>query len=251
MALERLQKIISRSGVASRRHAEELILAGRVSVNGVVVRELGTKADADSQQIRVDGKLIRPARRLLYLALHKPRDCVTTRSDPQGRATVMDYLRGIHERVYPVGRLDYASEGLLFLTNDGEFANRIMLAAGIPKTYWVKVSQAVPEEDLDKLRRGIVLDGRRTRPASIRRLPWVGRKTKSRDETAHPWYEVILQEGRQNQIRRMFARVGHPVSKLKRVRIGAVALGNLLPGQFRHLTEAEVHRLIKEAATNE
>lgn len=250
MALERLQKIIARSGLASRRHAEELILAGRVSVNGAVVRELGSKADPQSQQVRVDGKLTRPPRRLVYLALHKPRGCVTTRSDPQGRPTVMNYLRGIQERVYPVGRLDYASEGLLFLTNDGEFANRILsAAAGIPKTYWVKVSQVVAAEDLEKFRRGILLEGKRTRPAHIRRLAYLGRKlpTKSRGESANPWYEVILQEGRQNQIRRMFARIGHPVRKLKRVAIGTVALGDLPPGQFRLLSQAEVQRLRKEA----
>ncbi|OFW11105.1 MAG: hypothetical protein A3G20_05225 [Acidobacteria bacterium RIFCSPLOWO2_12_FULL_59_11] len=250
MALERLQKIIGRSGLASRRHAEELILKGRVSVNGEVIRELGSKADPQSEQVRVDGKLIRPPLRLVYLALHKPRSCVTTRSDPQGRPTVMDCLRGIKVRVYPVGRLDYASEGLLFLTNDGEFANRMLLAAaGIPKTYWVKVNQLVSEEDLNKLRRGIRLDGKLTRPAHIRRLVSVGRKipTKSRGESANPWYEVILQEGRQNQIRRMFTRIGHPVRKLKRVRIGTVALGNLLPGQFRHLTPDEVQRLMREA----
>ncbi|MBI3894614.1 MAG: rRNA pseudouridine synthase [Acidobacteria bacterium] len=254
MALERLQKIISRSGLASRRHAEDLILAGRVSVNGAVVRELGSKADLQSDRVQLDGKLIRPPRTLVYLALHKPRGCVTTRSDPQGRPIVMDFLKGIKERVYPIGRLDYASEGLLFLTNDGEFANCLMSAvAGIPKTYWVKVTQWVSEEDLHKLRRGIVLGGRPTRPAQIRRLASAGRKLsgKGRGESINPWYEVILQEGRQNQIRRMFARIGHPVRKLKRVSIGAVTLGNLQPGQCRHLSQAEVRRLMKEADANQ
>src|SRR3990172_4237012 len=140
MTLERLQKIIGRSGLASRRHAEELIVSGRVTVDGKVIRELGSKADDAASQIRVDGKLIRPPKHLLYIAMNKPRECVTTRSDPEHRQTVMDLLRGVPERVYPVGRLDYHSEGLLLLTNDGEFANRITSATvGVPKTYWVKV----------------------------------------------------------------------------------------------------------------
>ena len=244
MALERLQKIIGRSGLASRRHAEELILKGRVSVNGEVIRELGSKADPQSEQVRVDGKLIRPPLRLVYLALHKPRSCVTTRSDPQGRPTVMDCLRGIKVRVYPVGRLDYASEGLLFLTNDGEFANHILSASsGIPKTYWAKVAGVPEVADLDRLRKGISLDGRKTLPARIRPLPAQGRK-----QSDNPWYEVILQEGRQNQIRRMFARIGHPVRKLKRVRIGKLALGTLQPGQYRALRPAEVRQLMERPA---
>ena len=280
MALERLQKIISRAGVASRRKAEELILEGRVSVDGVVTRELGTKADSATAQIRVDSKPLRPPRNIVYLALNKPRECVTTLSDPEGRPTVMDFLKGVKERVYPVGRLDYHTEGLLLLTNDGDFANRILSAgSGIPKTYWVKVAGTPAEEDLEKLRRGIVLDGRRTRPARIRPLSRAGKARQSRDpstslragrqradnpsrrhgavrpltdrsfsskertEGGNPWFEVILEEGRQNQIRRMFERVGHPVRKLKRVRIGTVSLGSLPSGQYRSLTPAEIASL--------
>jgi len=271
MALERLQKIISRAGVASRRKAEELILEGRVSVNGVVTRELGTKADPDADQIRVNGKPLRPSRNFLYLALNKPRECVTTLSDPEGRPTVMDFLKGLGERVYPVGRLDYHTEGLLLLTNDGDFANHVLSAAsGIPKTYWAKVAGTPAEDDLEKLRRGILLDGRRTRPARIRPLfraathpsrereraaspnrrrgavrPRPHRNVSSlgREQTGNPWFEVILQEGRQNQIRRMFDHIGHPVRKLKRVGVGSVSLGSLASGQYRFLTPKEIASL--------
>lgn len=248
MALERLQKIIARAGLASRRQAEQWILQGRVSVNGAVVEQLGSKADPAVDRIQVDGKLLRLPRRFLYLALHKPRGSVTTRSDPQGRPTVMGFLKGIPGRLYPVGRLDYHSEGLLLLTNDGEFASRITSAAsGIPKTYWVKVSGTPPEQDLERLRQGILLDRRLTRPARIRLLPEAQRRQiqSGRPATASAWYEVILQEGRQNQIRRMFERIGHPVRKLRRVKIGNLALGALPPGQFRHLTPQEIRSLLK------
>jgi len=271
MALERLQKIISRAGRGSRRQAEEWIVAGRVVVNGQVVRELGSKADPESDHIKVDGKALRHSGRKVYLALHKPRHCVTTLSDPQGRPTVMDLLKGVKERVYPVGRLDYHSEGLLLLTNDGDFANHLTAAAsGIPKVYWVKVSGVPDAKELDKLRHGIPIEGRRTLPAAIRSLQLPGGKkpaarskashtrasrTKasqtrvsrtSKPEPPNPWYEVILREGRQNQIRRMFTRIGHPVSKLKRVKIGLLGLGTLDRGRYRHLTPAEVQQLMKK-----
>jgi 23S rRNA pseudouridine2605 synthase len=247
MALERLQKIIARAGLASRRQAEEWIAQGRVKVNGEVVRELGTRADASRSRILVDGKPLKQPRRLVYLLLHKPRGCVSTVSDPEHRPTVMDFLPRLAERVYPVGRLDYHSEGLLLLTNDGDFANRILSSAsGVAKTYWVKVAGTPQGSDLEKLRQGLALDGRKTLPARIRLLPSVGRK-----ESANPWYEVVLQEGRQNQIRRMFARIGHPVRKLKRVRIGSVTLGNLQPGEVRPLRPQEVRRLLEESDKHE
>src|SRR3990170_7726209 len=150
MSEDRLQKILSQAGITSRRKAEQMIVEGRVAVNGKIVTELGTKADIEQDHIRVDGKLLHKPKRLVYIALNKPRDVVTTVSDPEGRRTVMDLMKGLKERVYPVGRLDYHSEGLLLLTNDGEFANRITsAAAGIPKTYWVKCAGRPEEKDLD------------------------------------------------------------------------------------------------------
>jgi 23S rRNA pseudouridine2605 synthase len=247
MSEERLQKIIAHAGLASRRQAEEWITAGRVRVDGKIVRELGTRADPAVALILVDGKPLRRQRETLYYMLNKPRGCVTTVSDPEGRPTVMDYLKKVPERVYPVGRLDYASEGLLLVTNDGEFSNHIISAAnGIPKTYWVKVAGVPSAEELQKLRDGISLDGRRTMPAVIRRLPPQGRK-----ESENPWYEVVLHEGRQNQIRRMFERIGHPVRKLKRVRIGKLSLGTLKPGEFRPLRPAEIRGLMETRRVDE
>ncbi len=241
MALERLQKIIARAGLTSRREAEQWITEGRVSVDGEIIRELGTKADPVHSRIKVNGKPIREGTdHLVYLLLHKPKECVTTLSDPQGRSTVKDFLGKIKERVYPVGRLDYHSEGMLLLTNDGEFANYIISPdSGIEKTYWIKVSGKPEETALEKLRVGIVLEGRRTKPAKIRRLP-----TPSKKQSENPWVEVVLKEGRQNQIRNMFTRIGHPVRKLRRVRIGPVKLGNLQPGSIRALRDSEVKRLL-------
>jgi 23S rRNA pseudouridine2605 synthase len=230
---ERLQKILSRAGIASRRKAEAMILDGRVTVNGEIARELGVKADLDSDHIKVDGKLVRPPKQTVYVMLNKPRGYVTTMFDPEGRPKVVDLLRAVKERVYPVGRLDFHSEGLLLLTNDGDFANLIMKASSeVPKTYWVKVAGQPAEEKIERLRRGVKLEGRLTAPARIRLLR----------EGANPWYEMTLTEGRQNQIRRMFARVGHMVEKLKRVRIGFLELRDLPPGQYRRLTSQEVDR---------
>jgi pseudouridine synthase len=234
MAEERLQKILSQAGVASRRHAEEMIREGRVVVNGAAITELGSKADLERDHIRVDGKLIRPPKQLVYLALHKPNNTVTTASDPQGRVTVMDLLRGVKERVYPVGRLDYHSEGLLLLTNDGELANGIMSAVShLPKTYLVKVKGTLTAEQEEQFRRGVPLSGQRTMPAGLKLL-------RAAD---NPWYEVRLYEGRNHQIRLMFKHFGHLVEKLKRVRIGPIDLGRLKPGEFRHLEHEEVKKL--------
>jgi len=238
MPLERLQKIISAAGVASRRKAEELITSGRVQVNGTVVTELGTKADPDVDHVRVNGKLLQSEQRHVYLLLNKPKGYVTTVSDPEKRPTVMDLVRGIKGRVYPVGRLDYASEGLLLLTNDGELANRLMKAAShVPKTYLVKVAGTPKEESLAKLRAGVSIatdEGRRVRtsPAAVRVVK----------EAANPWYEITLIEGRNRQIRRMFEAVGHHVEKIKRVRYGPLTL-DVPPGEFRQLTLKEVQRL--------
>lgn len=236
MAAERLQKILAHAGIASRRKAEEMILEGRVRVNGAVVTELGTKADLESDHIKVDGKLLRAPERHVYLALHKPKDCVTTVTDPQGRETVMKFVKGVKERVYPVGRLDYHSEGLLLLTNDGEFANRVTSAARhVPKIYQVKANGLLTPEQEDRFREGIFLEGRKTAPAGLRLV--------KRGE--NPWYEVQLIEGRQNQIRMMFRQFGRLVEKLKRVKIGFLALGSLPPAGFRHLTLQEVAKFKK------
>ena len=239
MPLERLQKIIAAAGVASRRKAEELITAGHVQVNGQVVRELGSKADPENDHVRVNGKLLQRAqRRPVYLLLNKPKGYVTTMSDPEKRPTVMDLIRGVKGRVYPVGRLDYASEGLLLMTNDGDLANRLMKAAShVPKTYVVKVAGTPKEESLAKLRAGVSIatdDGKRVRtgPAGVRIVK----------EAANPWYEITLIEGRNRQIRRMFEAVGHHVEKIKRVRYGPLAL-DVPPGEFRPLTLREIERL--------
>jgi len=234
MTQQRLQKILSQAGVASRRHAEQIILEGRVTVNGAVVSELGSKADFEHDWIKVDGRLLHPPHKLLYIALHKPNHTVTTVSDPQNRATVMELLRGIKERVYPIGRLDYHSEGLLLLTNDGELSNAVLSASThLPKTYLVKLNGMLAKEQEDQFRHGIPLSGRRTLPAGLKLL----------QRAANPWYEVRLFEGRNQQIRLMFKHLGRLVEKLKRVRIGPVDLGGLKPGEFRYLTAEEVEKL--------
>src|ERR1700723_2851152 len=238
MPAERLQKIIAAAGIASCRKAEELITGGLVSVNGQIVTELGTKADREKDHIRVNGKLLHGPERHVYLLMNKPKGYVTTLHDPEGRPTVMDLLRGVGARVYPVGRLDYASEGLLLLTNDGDFANRLMKAAShVPKTYMVKVAGNPTGEGLGRLREGITIPldrGRRVRtaPAKIRVIR----------ESANPWYEVTLIEGKNRQIRRMFEEIGHHVEKIKRVRYGPLEL-DVHPGKFRKLTADEVTKL--------
>jgi len=238
MPAERLQKIIAAAGIASRRRAEALITGGAVSVNGQVVTALGTKADAENDHIRVNGKLLRGAQRHVYLLLNKPKGYVTTVSDPEGRPTVMNLLRGVGERVYPVGRLDYASEGLLLLTNDGDLASKLMKAAShVPKTYLVKVAGVPSPEALAKLRSGVFIPaerGRRvkTAPARIRAIR----------EAENPWYEVTLIEGKNRQLRLMFEETGHHVEKIKRVRYGPLEL-DVPPGEFRRLTPREVARL--------
>lgn len=232
---ERLQKIIAAAGVASRRKAEELILQGRVTVNDRVITQMGSKVDPGSDRIRVDGQLLpRRSGRRVYLLLHKPTGYISTLRDPQHRPTVVSLLRGIKERVYPVGRLDYHSAGLMLLTNDGDLANWLMSrASAVPRTYLAKIDGHPDPKDLTRLQQGIVLDGRRTAPCQIR---LVGDRNK-------PWYEITLVEGRYHQVRRMFERIGHPVLKLKRVRIAFLTDQGLAPGQFRHLTPVEVDRL--------
>ena len=263
MATERLQKIIAAAGIASRRKAEELISGGLVSVNGQTVTQLGSKADPASDRIKVNGKLIGAPERHVYVLLHKPKGYVTTVTDPEGRPTVLDLVRGIATRVYPVGRLDYSSEGLLLLTNDGELARALTHASShVPKTYLVKVSGQPTEEEIEKLRRGILLPAER---APLKGVPGKETKAESRRRSqsvrtapariqllrsaANPWYEVSLIEGRNRQIRRMFEEVGHHVEKIKRVRYGPLEL-DVEPGKFRHLNSKEVAQLKKAALTS-
>lgn len=236
MPEERLQKILARAGIASRRKAEEYITTGRVTVNGELITELGAKADAGRDHIKVDGKLLRFPSKHVYIALNKPREVVTTMSDPEGRKTVRHLIeRKVKERVFPVGRLDYHSEGLLLLTTDGDFANHVSApATHVEKTYVAKVNGPLSEEQLAQFRAGISLHGRRTAPAQIKLIK----------PGSNPWYEITLTEGRQNQIRIMFKNFGRLVEKLRRVRIGKLKL-DIPVGEFRHLTEREVAALLK------
>jgi len=236
MAEERLQKILALAGFASRRKAEQLIVEGRVTVNGEVTKELGSKADPEKDHIKVDGTLIHLPKHHVYIALNKPREVVTTVSDPQGRTTVMHLLKGVKERVFPVGRLDYSSEGLLLLTTDGEFSNRITSPAGhVEKVYVVKANGFLSDEQMESFRAGIPLSGRRTAPAQIKLIK----------KTDNPWYEVRLMEGRQNQIRIMFKHFHRLVEKLRRVKIGFLTLGGLPPGMWRYLEPDEVEQFWK------
>ncbi|WP_109487331.1 pseudouridine synthase [Occallatibacter savannae] len=254
--LERLQKILAKSGIASRRHAEELITSGRVQVNGKVVTELGSKADSARDHIRVDGKLLQGSERHRYFMLNKPKGYVTTVSDPEGRPTIMEFFSKTRERLYPVGRLDYLSEGLLLVTNDGELANKLTRAASnVEKTYLVKVSGQPSEEDLDRLRQGVpIAKGKpgssrvHTAPAEIR--PFRPGKTRGQRGSAasaeNPWYEVVLIEGRNRELRKMFEEIGHHVEKIRRVGYGPLVL-DLEPGKTRELEPEEVENLRKAA----
>ncbi|MDX1582471.1 MAG: pseudouridine synthase [Thermoanaerobaculia bacterium] len=248
MAEQRLQKIIAAAGIASRREAENLIREGEVTVNGRVVTELGSKADPERDHVKVGNRLITRPEPKRYILLHTPREVVTTSSDPEGRATVIDLLKGVGERVFAVGRLDYQSEGLLLLTNDGELANRLTHPRyGCEKTYEVKVRGVPDDTVLQKLRKGISLEGKRTRPARITRIRTTGKK----HDPKNSWLEVRLREGRTQQIRKMFRLVGHPVQRLRRTAISSLEDTKLRPGEWRDLTEQEVRGLWKDTASGE
>jgi 23S rRNA pseudouridine2605 synthase len=243
---QRLQKIVAAAGITSRRKAEELITSGRVQVNGQKVTELGSKADPERDHIRVDGKLLKKPEKFRYFMLNKPKGVVTTVSDPEGRPTVMKFFSRAGARVFPVGRLDYQSEGLLLMTNDGELANVLTSAASrVEKTYLVKVSGKPTEAELEQLRRGVMIErGRRgeregrvmTQPAGISLVR----------DTDNPWYQVILTEGKNREIRKMFEEVGHFVEKVRRVGFGPLVL-DVKPGEMRELDEAEVTQLRRAA----
>ena len=238
--LERLQKILSQAGVASRRRAEEMITAGRVMVNGQVVTTLGSKADPARDHIRVDGKLLHGAERHRYFVLNKPRGYVTTVSDPEGRPTVMDFVAKASERLYPVGRLDYQSEGLLLMTNDGELANLLTKAgSGVEKTYLVKVAGQPSEQELERLGSGVTIERAEEGSGRVRTAPARVRQVRVGD---NPWFEVVLIEGRNRELRKMFAAVGHFVEKIRRVSYGPLVL-DVEPGKLRELTPDEVNAL--------
>jgi 23S rRNA pseudouridine2605 synthase len=235
--MERLQKILSQAGVASRRASEQLMLDGRVTVNGATIRELGTKADPSRDDIRVDGRRVKIVTRHRYLLLNKPRGYVTTRADEKHRPTVIDLLRGVSEYVYPVGRLDYESEGLLLLTNDGDLAARLTHPRhGVARVYEARVLGVPDERDLARLSRGLVIDGRRTGAADIKLLP---HPRDAREATL----VVTIREGRNRQVRRMCEAVGHPVTHLKRVAIGPIKDSTLKVGRWRDLSALEIERL--------
>ena len=235
--MERLQKILSRAGVASRRAAEQLMIEGRITINGVASREPGTKADAERDDIRVDGRRVRAAEQHRYLLLNKPRGYVTTRSDPQKRATVLDLLAAVREYVYPVGRLDFHSEGLLLLTNDGDLAARLTHPShGVARVYEARVLGVPDARDLERLARGILIEGRRTGPAEVKLLPH-GRD--AREATLL----VTVREGRNRQVRNMCEAIGHPVAHLRRVAIGPIRDAKLKVGRWRELTTDEVRTL--------
>ena len=271
MPAERLQKIIAAAGIASRRKAEELITSGLVSVNGQTVSTLGAKADPELDRIKVHGTPLLGPERHVYLLLHKPKGYVTTVTDPEGRPTVLDLVRAVGARIYPVGRLDYLSEGLLLLTNDGDLAQRLTHASShVPKTYLVKISGKPSDKQIEKLRGGLRLPpersplkatpphakaarggdpgvpagklrdvAQRRRSAAVQTAPV---QIKLLREAANPWYEVTLVEGRNRQIRRMFEEIGHHVEKIKRVRYGPLQL-DVEAGKFRHLTAKEIAQL--------
>jgi 23S rRNA pseudouridine2605 synthase len=235
--LDRLQKILSQAGVASRRASERLMLDGRVTVNGVTVRELGSKADAAHDDIRVDGRRIKKTVRHRYLLLNKPRGYVTTRSDPERRPTVLDLLRGVGEYVYPIGRLDFDTEGLLLLTNDGDLAARLTHPRhGVARVYEARVLGTPDERDLARLAGGVTIEGRRTAPARA------ARQARGRDaDTAT--LVITIREGQNRQVRKMCDAIGHPVVRLKRVAIGPIRDPKLPLGRWRDLTAAEVEKL--------
>jgi 23S rRNA pseudouridine2605 synthase len=236
---ERIQKIIARMGLASRRGAEEIIEEGRVTLNGQIAT-IGMKADPSKDHIKVDGKLLFRPEPKVYLMFNKPKGVVTSLADPEKRPTVKDYLRGIKYRVFPVGRLDYDSEGLIFLTNDGDFANDLLHPSRkMPKTYAVKVKGMISDDKIKKLRLGVRLEDGKTQPAWVRFL---------KESETNSWIDITITEGRKRQVRRMVDAVGHPALKLRRVSIGGVKLGGLKIGDIRPLTDRELNLLREEIA---
>lgn len=242
----RIQKILSAAGVASRRAAEEYVTQGRVMINGRTVTELGTKADPERDEIRVDGRRLKPPGTRRYILLYKPRGYITTRSDPQRRPTVIDLLTagGVREYVYPVGRLDYDSEGLLLLTSDGDLAARLTHPRhGVEREYHVRVRGVPEDRQIERLARGIMVEGRRTAPADVRLLKIVDAERGPQAVLA-----IVIREGRNRQVRYMCDAIGHPVVRLRRMRIGPIADDHIRPGEFRDLDPREVAALTRAAS---
>jgi 23S rRNA pseudouridine2605 synthase len=234
---ERLQKILARMGVASRRKAEDLIKAGRVTVNGRAA-VIGMSADFSRDHIKVDGKLLTRIEPKVHYLFNKPRGVVTTLTDPEGRTTVKDYFQGVRYRVFPVGRLDYDSEGLLVVTNDGDLAQALLHpSARIPKTYLVKIRGALTEREQEKLRRGMRLSDGMTAPARVRVVS---------ESEQNSWVEISITEGRNRQVRRMFEALGHPVARLRRIAVDGLLLGALRPGEYRPIRTDELERIRRE-----
>jgi 23S rRNA pseudouridine2605 synthase len=227
---ERLQKIIARAGIASRRRAEQLIVSGQVTVNGRMVTELGSKADASRDHIKVGGKLLHGTPDHVYIALHKPAEVVATMSDPEGRRSVSDFLQGAPARVYPVGRLEYHASGLLFLTNDGDLANKLLRSHGLRQVYLVKLKGNLSDAEIKQVghEAGVTIE-----------------RQKRGD---NPWYEVTVTEARRDPLRDKLAAIDHPVEKMKRVKLANIEIGDLAPGRFRLLTREEIASLEKLVA---
>ena len=235
---ERLQKILSRAGIASRRAAERVLAEGRITVNGHTVTEVGTKADLERDDVRVDGVRVRPPQAPVYLMLNTPKGVVTTRHDPEGRPTVMGLVPAV-AGLFPVGRLDVTTEGLLLLTNDGAFAERVSHPRyEVPRVYLAKVRNVPERETIERLRRGVTVDGERLAADHVRLV----------ESDKNAWVEVTLHEGKHHEVRRLLEAVGHPVSKLRRVSIGPLSVRGLEPGEFRALTPQEVQALLKPAS---
>lgn len=238
MSAERLQKILSAAGIASRRAAEVMIQEGRVTLNGRTVTELGTKADPETDDVRVDGRRVKPAQHRRYILLYKPRGYITTRSDPQQRPTVIDLLTkgGVRDYVYPIGRLDYDSEGLLLLTSDGDLAARLTHPRhGVAREYHVRVRGVPDRHALERLSRGMILDGRRTAPAEV-----TLEKVIDGEDAPQAVMSFVIREGRNRQVRNMCDAIGHPVVRLTRVRIGPISDEHIRPGEFRDLSNREI-----------
>ncbi|MFZ6016857.1 MAG: pseudouridine synthase [Nitrospirota bacterium] len=234
---QRLQKILAEMGITSRRKAEELIIKGRVTVNGQIAN-IGMKVDPNRDHIKLNGKLLTRPEKKVYLVFNKPKGVVTSLYDPEGRPTIKDFLKGIKFRVFPVGRLDYDSEGMLLITNDGDFAHAVLHPSKkISKTYLVKVKGILREEEIEKLRTGVKLGYGMTAPAKVKRI---------RKGDVNSWLEMTIYEGKKRQIRRMLEKIGHPVLKLRRIRINGLELGNLEPGAYRYLSADEIIKIRRE-----